>query len=152
MATLKFYHTIYLKVKSSCDQSLCPAMENRLLTWVNEKRTNGICLSGSALQRRAVQIYEQIHPEFELELPLCDKRREMFLASVGWRQKFCDRKNLVLRRVTTSGRDFPRDYLDTVFDFFKIVSDSIDENNFSAAQILNMDESACYLDTPSKYV
>ena len=99
-------------------------MENKVFDWVKANRRNGCCISGDAIQKEAILAYNIIHPEVITEefVSQCNRDRVSFSASRGWLSNFCARKNLVLRRVTTSGRDLPVNVHDIIFDFFKDVS------------------------------
>ncbi len=65
---------------------------------------------------------------------------------------FLRRKNFTLRRITTTGRDLPSDFLETIVQFHKdceiIV---IDDDEFYANALINMDETIVYVDKPSNY-
>ena len=112
------------KLPSLIDQCICTSMENKVFDWVKANRRNGCCISGDAIQKEAILAYNIIHPEVITEefASQCNRDRVSFSASRGWLNNFCARKNLVLRRVTTSGRDLPVNVHDIIFDFFKDVS------------------------------
>ena len=61
----------------------------------------------------------------------------VFKASRGWLINFCKRRNFVLRRVSTTGRDLPTNAIDHIYMFYKQNSKLIEEHNFIEAQILN---------------
>ncbi|CAF0867105.1 unnamed protein product [Brachionus calyciflorus] len=100
--------------------------------------------------REAIQKYNEIHPTNTLSI-LCPLPKVIFRASRGWFYNFCNRRGFVLRRVSTNGRDLPNNVLNHITSFFENISESICSAQFSDAQILNMDESAIYLDAPSNY-
>ncbi|RNA37154.1 Pogo transposable element with, partial [Brachionus plicatilis] len=56
-----------------------------------------------------------------------------------------------LEEFTTTGRDLPTDAINRIYEFFNNISNLISTYDLTDAQILNMDESAIYLDTPSSY-
>ena len=111
------------KKPSTSDLSLCPTIENELFEWIVAQRSKGVCVSGDAIQREAVQVYNRVHPETlpEQFVSRCDRPRSSFSASSGWLSNFCKRKKLVLRRVSTTGRELPKDVLDVIYNFFKDV-------------------------------
>ena len=59
---------------------------------------------------------------------------------------FCVEKNYTLRRITTTGRDLPSDFLETIVQFHKDC-----EINFIDNALINMDETSVYIDKPSNY-
>ena len=70
-----------------------------------------------------------------------------FVASNGWLRRFQKRKHLAIRRITTSGRDFPKNCSDIAESFIqecqnKLLIDSVDKNS-----IINIDETSVYLDS-----
>ncbi|CAF0967920.1 unnamed protein product [Brachionus calyciflorus] len=98
-------------VKSIIDRSHFPILETQLYSWINEKRHQGICLSIILIKLQAINMFNTIYkntPESSLE----------FKASNGWFGNFCYRKNLVLRRITTSGRDLPKNSVEIIKQFF----------------------------------
>ena len=65
---------------------------------------------------------------------------------------FCVEKNYTLRRITTTGRDLPSDFLETIVQFHKdCESNFIDDDEFDANALNNMDETSVYVDKPSNY-
>lgn len=74
-----------------------------------------------------------------------------FKATHGWCRRFMNRFNLVFRRISSSGRDLPKNSIDLVLEFFNKIRELIGEHNFTLNQILNMDESSFYMDMPGNY-
>jgi hypothetical protein len=68
-------------------------MENELFAWIMERRAAGLCVSTGMIRAEALRI-----------LP-----NGTFSASNGWLDRFMKRKRLTIRRITTSGRELPRD-------------------------------------------
>lgn len=60
----------------------------------------------------------------------------------GWLNNFLARRNLVLRRVTTSRRDIPTEAKELTKSFLES----------AATSLLNMDEASFYLDEPSIFL
>ena len=79
------------------------------------------------------------------ELPWAESK-----AFDGWLSNFCTRRGYVLRRVSSCGRELPKDCLNIIFKFYSDLTKIIQDNSFEKGQILNMDESCKYLDAPSK--
>ena len=76
-----------------------PELENKLFDWFKQKRNEGACVSGKCLQSQAKVFYADIYRNSVNVKP--------FEASVGWLLNFLKRKKLVLRRISTTGRDLP---------------------------------------------
>ena len=54
-----------------------------------------------------------------------------FYASDGWLHGFLRRKNYTLRRITTTGRDLPKDFLETINQFHQDCAlNFIDDDEF----------------------
>ena len=73
----------------------------------------------------------------------------MFSCSNGWFKGFLIRHNLVLRRVTTAGRELPKNTKASIAIFFGKCILSVNQENFDLGSIGNMDESSIYIDCPS---
>ncbi|CAF0902923.1 unnamed protein product, partial [Brachionus calyciflorus] len=104
-------------VKSLVDRCQFPILETNLFNWITDKRSQGICLSGLSIKLQAMQLFKTIYentPESNIE----------FKASNGWFENFCTRKDLVLRRITSSGRDLPKNTIDILKQFFSDCSAS----------------------------
>ena len=63
---------------------------------------------------------------------------------------FLRRKGIVLRKITSTGRDLPANSPVVIKGFFKNC-DKIIEDGYTNDQIINMDETSIYLDFPSNY-
>ena len=66
-------------------------MEVELFDWIVDQRDRGFCVTGGMIRAQALRILEGTN----------------FQASNGWLTRFLRRKRLVIRRVTTSGRELP---------------------------------------------
>ena len=73
-------------------------MENELFAWIMERRAAGLCVS------TGLCVSGMIRAEALRILP-----NGTFSASNGWLDRFMKRKRLTIRRITTSGRELPRD-------------------------------------------
>ena len=83
-------------------------MEDKLDEWTQELREAGCCVSGFTLKVKAIQILRELA-----------QYNGTFSASDGWLRGFLRRKNFTLRRITTTGRDLPSDFLETIDQFLK---------------------------------
>ena len=71
---------------------------------------------------------------------------EKFTASNGWVQKFMNRNNLSLRRVTTSCQKVPADLISTLMNFFFYVRKLRMEGKYPDSHIYAADETAIWID------
>jgi hypothetical protein len=118
-----------------------PEMEDKLDEWTKELREAGCCISGFTLKVKSLQILREM-----------EKFDGTFFASEGWLRGFLRRKNYTLRRITTTGRDIPSDFLETIEEFHKECAfNFIDDDEFDPNALVNMDETSIYIDKPSNY-
>jgi transposase-like protein len=115
------------KIETEKDLALFPVMEAELYKWIMEKRAINSVISGTLIKLEAAE----------------------FKASGGWLKNFLRRKNLVLRRITTTGRDLPVNTISIVKEFIDKFHqiETKDPNSF----FINGDETAIYLDAPGQY-
>ena len=108
------------KNKSSKETCECSITEKQLKVWVVDQRDKGCCIDGNVLIAKAKQLYNEIHPEIEPNnfVPLCHKQRKDFQFSRGWLDGFLRRRELVLRRITSAGRDLPSDSMNRINIYF----------------------------------
>ena len=118
--------------------------EKRVKDWIILNRKDGACIDGSSIKSKAKEFYLEQHP-------LGSPNRKNFNASCGWLSNFCRRHNFSVRRITTSGRDLPHDTLDRMACFYTNIATELLKFDYAEAAILNMDESALYLDTPCNF-
>ena len=110
---------------------MLPELENHLYNWIIEHRDLGHCVSGNMIRIRALQLFSE-DPATHVS----------FQGSEGWFHRFLRRKNLVLRRVTTSGRELPKN-VGSIIDNFLETSQSIFMiPNFDLSNLANMDETS----------
>ena len=142
------------KVFKNKEKCICPTMEIELKNWIVNLRSNGSCVSGSIIQKKAIEFYNKEHPSEVIQdlILKCALPRTDFKASRGWLYNFCKRRDLVLRRVSSTGRDLPNNCIASISNFYRMITTVIDEYSFVQAQIINMDETACYLDSPSNLI
>jgi hypothetical protein len=122
-----------VNVKTVDYKVVFPLMENRLHAWIKSVRENGGCLDGRAIQAKAMSFMNE------------DDRS--FTASRGWLMRFLHRKKLSLRRVTTKGRQPPKDLQKVVRNFIDDAESEL--RNVDRSGVFNMDETSIYLDFPS---
>jgi hypothetical protein len=108
-------------------------MEVELFDWIVDQRDRGFCVTGGMLRAQALRILEGTN----------------FQASNGWLTRFLRRKRLVIRRVTTSGRELPSDAGATVEAFLRDCEEFM-EMDFDLDTLLNGDETSIYIDPPTR--
>lgn len=112
-----------------------PNLERNLAKWVKEQREKGMPVS-------TVQI------RFQARIMASNMGFTNFKGSPNWCFRFMSRNNLSVRTRTTVGQELPADWEKTKASFLKYVAEKIKENNFSTAQIINMDEVPLTFDCP----
>jgi hypothetical protein len=100
----------------------------------------GLALSTKAIIGYAVSII----PEF---------KEKNFKSLLKWCYRFMNRHNLTMRLAGHIGQPLPKNLIDQFYEFFHYcikarVKLIIDDNNYSL--IVNMDETAVYLEIPEK--
>jgi transposase-like protein len=116
-------------------RTVYPEMERQVYSWLIENRIKGVCVGSREIKLKALSLM---------------KDTKLFVASPGWLASFLIRHKILLRRITTTGARKPKNFVQTVQNF---VDDC--ESNFSSINrdaIFNMDETAIYLDSPSKFL
>ena len=108
-------------------------MENELFDWVIDQRDRGFCITQGMIRCEALRILNGTN----------------FEASNGWLTRFLRRKRLVIRRITTSGRDLPQDAGVQVNNFLGECQEFV-EMDFDRDTLLNGDETSIYLDPPTR--
>lgn len=110
-------------------------IEIELNDWIKEMRSRCACISGLLIKNKALSI-------------ATSNQIANFKASNGWLERFLDRFNYTLRRVTSVGRDLPLDHE-------KILKEFLDRwkgfSNLEREDIFNMDETSIYLDFPGRF-
>ena len=132
------------KHSSNNERAKFPTMEIHLLKWVKDKRDLGACISGFSMQQKAIELFRDSYGNVE-------ETMTEFKASNGWLTNFCKRRNLVLRRITTKGREAPKNATLIIKNFFKQCQQLVNIENYKPEEIINMDETSIYLDFPSNY-
>lgn len=107
----------FCKLKNKSDKSVCPPMEKLLADWVNKLIGRDCCVDGESIRAKAIELYEQIH-QLEFNSEMCKKAKIPFRASTGWLHNFCKSKSFSYRRITTIGRDLPRDTIERINNFY----------------------------------
>ncbi|RNA01128.1 pogo transposable element with KRAB domain-like, partial [Brachionus plicatilis] len=129
-------------------------MEKDLLVWFTRERDhiNGIdgignnrSINGIDIKLAALEIHKRLYRG-----NISDNKNG-FSASDGWLYGWLDRHNKTLRRVTTSGRDLPADYLEVIASFLTESIKQVRLLDLNRARVFNMDETSIYLDCPSRY-
>lgn len=126
---------VRLKRKSS---PRYPELESELLQWILDCRANGAIVDGNSIRIVARQIAAKMN-KFE------------FSCSNGWFSGFLRRSGLVLRRITTNGRELPKTAKTDIQNFISGCSHHIVNRAVERRAIVNMDETCIYLDSFSEH-
>lgn len=118
------------------ERSLYPEIELQLKNWIIERRQSGACVNTVNLRAKSKIIASELG-------------NSNFKASNGWMDKFLKRKKFVLRRVTSSGRDLPKNSPEILRKFIANAAQTVSKSSLS--EIYNMDETCIYLDAPGIY-
>ncbi|CAF1117869.1 unnamed protein product [Brachionus calyciflorus] len=121
-----------------------PELESQLFNWIVERRVQGVCLQGYHIQDFALSLKRELN------------LNPSFNASRGWLYRFLKRHNLVLRRVSTTGKDLPKNVKDIVSNYICSCQDISKEmaekyGDSFRKYFFNMDETAIRLDDPGNY-
>jgi hypothetical protein len=119
-------------------------METKLVEWITFQRSLGVCISGFTIRVKAM--------ELEREIRQILGGAVIFKASQGWLYNFLRRNKLVLRRITTTGRELPDNCIETILSFISEMEKLFgpqEDVNFDS--LINMDETCIYIDMPSNY-
>ncbi|RNA29166.1 jerky homolog-like [Brachionus plicatilis] len=75
------------KSKQSKEMCICPEMELQLKDWIVKEREKGVCISGFVIQKKALLLYNDIHPDEHHEnfVEKCPLNKAIFLCE--WPKK-----------------------------------------------------------------
>jgi transposase-like protein len=121
----------YLKKPTSGNY---PALESQLYRYFTISRDRGACLNSTDLKAEAKRLAAKSNVEFK--------------CSNGWFENFLKRKDLVIRRVSSSGRVLPQNNINNIKEFIKTANNECVNKHKSA--IFNLDQTSIYLDMPRK--
>ena len=110
-----------------------PQMEADLYDYIIDSRAQGICVTSGMIRAEALRILAGTN----------------FSASNGWMARFLRRKRLVIRRITTSGRDLPQDAGPLASLFLTECALEYQVDGFDRDCLLNGDETSIYIDPPT---
>ncbi|CAF1085979.1 unnamed protein product [Brachionus calyciflorus] len=131
-------------VSSEKNNAMYPAMENQLANWISEKRNLGCCITAHSIKSKAIECFNELYKNTE-------EGMYEFQCSNGWLNNFLKRKNFTLRRITTSGRELPKDSINIIKSFFTECQKVTNESDFEPEILFNMDETTIYLDFPTNF-
>ena len=131
------YRTARGRVQRKCVAPFAQ-LEEELYQWVMDNRDEGHIVDGHAIksQARAIAARDKI---------------DHFRCSSGWLVRFLRRNKLRFRRITSSGRELPKNATETITTFISSCSNQV-INNVDRSAIFNFDETCVYLDSFSEYI
>ena len=107
-----------ISISSKTKKALYHDAEAYVYKWFIDQRENSIVMTTHGIQNKMHEIMKVLHPDDSI----------IFKASRGWLQNFMKRYNLSFRRITTTGRDLPKNCVQVVNEFLKEVKSKIDHN------------------------
>ena len=113
-------------------------IEEVLLEWVHERRSNGFRVSRKMIRSKARFLHEEKCKEMELP--------PTFTASIGWVQKFMTRHGLCIRRKTTESQKDPEKLIDKLIAYVLQARRLHIKFSYSDSDIIAMDETAVWQD------
>lgn len=108
-------------------------MESALFSWIALMRGSNLRVSRKLIRAKALELSDT----------------ESFRASNGWLVKFMRRNGLSLRRKTSVCQSLPADYIPKLVGFVVRLRNIQKEQKYQEANIIAMDETACWMDMPS---
>ena len=112
-----------------------PELEARLVSWVREKRQEGVGISGSMIRLKA--------KVFALEMGVGD-----FRGGTTWCYRFMRRHDLVLRQKTHLSQKLPHEFEVKILAFQRSVIRLRQSHQYEMQAIGNMDETPMTFDMP----
>lgn len=115
-----------------------PELERRVLSFVQDKRKEGMPISRQVIQVKSLEIAKTLNiPQTE------------FHGSIGWCRRFMRRSGLVLRRSTSLAQRLPEDFTEKLINFQRHVIELRQRHSYPLHQIGNADETPVFWDMPS---
>ena len=116
-----------------------PELEVDLLSWITEKRNNGLAILPSLVRLKALELAK--HRKYQIP-------EGHFKAGNHWCQTFMKRNGLSLRQKTTLAQRLPDDYEEKIVRFHRYIIDRRNEHNYLLHLTANMDETPLTFDMP----
>lgn len=113
-------------------------IEEVLLEWVHERRSNGFRVSRKMIRSKARFLHEEKCKEKEIP--------PTFTASIGWVQKFMSRHGLCIRRKTTESQKDPEKLIDKLISYVLQARRRRVKFSYNDSDIIAMDETAVWQD------
>lgn len=133
------------RVTNDCNmkKQLFPDNEARLYDWFKKMREDQIGVSCFELQTKMLALMD----EFKTEIP----PKQKFTASYGCLRRFKKRNNLVIRRISGSGKGIPQNCKFITTKYLDDVNTNIEQKKLGPHQIFNFDETSFYMCSPGTY-
>ena len=116
-----------------------PELEVDLLSWITEKRNNGLAILPSLVRLKVLELAK--HKKYQIP-------EGHFKAGNHWCQTIMKRKGLSLRQKTTLAQRLPDDYEEKIVRFHRYIIDRRKEHNYPLHLIANMDKTPLTFDMP----
>ena len=116
-----------------------PELEVDLLSWITEKRNNGLAILPSLVRLKALELAN--HKKYLIP-------EGHFKAGNHWCQNFTKRNGLSLRQKTTLAQRLPDDYEEEIVRFHRYIIDRRKEHNYPLHLIASMNETPLTFDMP----
>ena len=111
--------------------------EKKLYEWFVEQRNQNIGVGTLSIRNKMNSILQELKPINPVK------------PTNSWLQRFNNRYNLTLRRISGSGRSFPSNLQEIIQKYFDEMRDILRQNQYKDSEIFNFDESCFRLDSPS---
>ena len=112
-----------------------PKLENDVAEWVMQQRQDGYIVTRNKIRAHALKWAKSNKEE-----------SKDFKATVGWCNRFMNRKNLVIREKTKIAQKLPKDLDHKVSSFHKFIINQRKKHQYPLSHIGNMDETPLNFD------
>lgn len=126
--------------RSSSTACKFPDVETALVEWIKKCRDDRITVDGSFVQRKAIELFEEIKG---------NSAEGQFKASKGWLDRFLKRNELCSRVVTSQGQKVPPNSRELAVSFVEECGKACAEKSYPLYGIANFDETPLWFDMPA---